>query len=120
MSLTVSPQLLQQAQRGDVADAAFIDCIRDSLPYAWKVVSGLIDDQRVSEAEFADNQTPPPAEDASRQLLPLMASDSKRTANERYFGGRLAFQYCHRAAAFLPGAEEAFVDFVSSRAQILY
>lgn len=119
MSLTVSPQLLKQAQRGDVDDAAFIDCIRDSLPYAWKVVSGLIDDLRVSEAEFADNQTPPPDETARGQLLRLMASDSMRSAIERYFGVRLAFQNCHRAAAFLPGAEDAYEDFVTSRAQIL-
>ncbi|MCW2859109.1 MAG: hypothetical protein JWP48_3410, partial [Actinoallomurus sp.] len=27
MSLTVSPDLLQQAQHGEVDDAAFIDCI---------------------------------------------------------------------------------------------
>jgi hypothetical protein len=119
MSLTVSPQLVQQAQRGDVDDAAFIDCIRDSLPYAWKVVSGLIDDLRVSEAEFADNQTPPPDEAARGQLLRMMASDAMRSAIERYFGVRLAFQNCHRAAAFLPGAEEAYRDFVTSRAQIL-
>jgi hypothetical protein len=119
MSLTVSPQLVQQAQRGDVDDAAFIECIRESLPYAWKVVSGLIDDLRVSEAEFADNQTPPPDETARGQLLRMMASDAMRAAIERHFGVRLAFQNCHRAAAFLPSAVEAYEEFVTSRAQIL-
>jgi hypothetical protein len=119
MSLTVSPQLVQQAQRGEVDDAAFIDCIRDSLPYAWKVVTGLIDDLRVGGAEFADNQTPPPDEAARGQLLRMLASDAMRSAIERHFNVRLAFQNCHRAAAFTPDAHQAYDDFVTSRAQIL-
>ena len=119
MSLTVSPQLVQQAQNGDVDDAAFIACIRDSLPYAWKVVSGLIDDLRVSGADFADNQTPPPDETARGQLLRMMASDAMRGAVERHFNVRLAFQNCHRAAVFHPDAHQAYDDFVSARSQIL-
>ncbi|TQL95982.1 hypothetical protein FB559_1499 [Actinoallomurus bryophytorum] len=119
MSLTVSPQLVQEAQRGDVDDAAFIDCIRDSLPYAWKVVTGLIEDLRTGDAEFADNQTPPPDEQARGQLLRMMASDAMRSAIERHFDVRLAFQNCHRAAAFRPDARSAYEDFVTTRAQIL-
>ncbi|GAA2400865.1 hypothetical protein GCM10010191_05100 [Actinomadura vinacea] len=57
MSLTVSLQLLHQAKHGDVDDAAFIDCIRTSLPYAWKVVTSLVDDLHHG-GEFADNQGP--------------------------------------------------------------
>jgi hypothetical protein len=119
MSLTVSPELIQEAQRGEVDDAAFIACIRDSLPYAWKVVTGLIDDLRVGDAEFADNQTPPPDEQARGQLLRMMASDAMRSALERHFDVRLAFQNCHRAAAFHPNALTAYEDFVTARAQIL-
>lgn len=119
MSLTVSPQLLQQAQHGDVDDATFVDCIRDSLPYAWRVVTGLIDDLHVSGAEFADNQTPPPDETARGQLLRMMASDAMRSALEQHFGVRMAFQNCHRVAAFRPGADRAYDDFVTARAQIL-
>ena len=119
MSLTVSPQLLQQAQHGDVDDATFVDCIRDSLPYAWEVVTGLIDDLHVSGAEFADNQTPPPDEAARGQLLRMMASDAMRSALEERFGVRLAFQNCHRAAAFRPGADQAYRGFVTPRAQVL-
>jgi hypothetical protein len=119
MSLTVSPQLLQQAQHGDVDDATFVDCIRDSLPYAWEVVTGLIDDLHVSGAEFADNQTPPPDEAARGQLLRMMASDAMRSALEERFGVRLAFQNCHRVAAFRPGTDRAYDDFVTARAQIL-
>ncbi len=42
-----------------------------------------------------------------------------RGAVERHFGVRLAFQNCHRAAAFRPDALEAYEDFVSPRAQIV-
>ena len=41
MSLTVSPDLLDQARHGDVDDAAFTACIQASLPYAWQLVSEL-------------------------------------------------------------------------------
>jgi hypothetical protein len=119
MSLTVSPQLLQQARRDEIDDAAFIACVRDSLPYAWKVVTSLIEDLRAGDADFADNQTPPPDEAARGQLLRMMASDAMRAAIERHFGVRLAFQNCHRAAAFKPDAHQAHADFVTAREQIL-
>ena len=32
MSLNVSPGLLAIAERGDVTDAAFVACVRESLP----------------------------------------------------------------------------------------
>ena len=38
MSLTVSPDLLEQARQGDIADGAFTACIRASLPYAWQLI----------------------------------------------------------------------------------
>lgn len=119
MSLTVSPNLVRQAQQGDVDDAEFVACIRDSLPYAWTVVTGLIDDLHAGGGEFADNQTPPPDEAARGQLLRMMASDAMRSAMEQHFGVRLAFQNCHRAAAFRPEAENAYRDFVTARSQIL-
>src|SRR5246127_483164 len=119
MSLTVPPDLLEQARRGEVDDAAFTACIRTSLPYAWDVVSGLIADLDAGEGEFADNQVPPPDEAARGQLLRLMASDAMRGAIERDYGGRLAFQNCHRAAVFRPGAAEAHAEFTTARSQIL-
>jgi hypothetical protein len=119
MSLTVSPDLLEQAQRGDIADAAFTDCIRTSLPYAWQVIGGLIDDLRANGGEFADNHVPPPDEATRGQLLRLMASDAMRGAIERHFGVRLAFQNCHRAAVFTPEATRAYADFITARSQIL-
>src|SRR6201992_4292884 len=100
MSLTVPPDLLEQARRGDVDDVAFLDCVRASLPYAWDVVMGLITDLETRGGEFADNQVPPSDEQARGQLLRLMASDAMRAAIERRYGVRLAFQNCHRAAVF--------------------
>jgi hypothetical protein len=119
MSLTVPPALLEQARGGEVDDADFLGCIRTSLPYAWSVVSGLLANLGASEAEFADNQVPPPDEAARGQLLRLMASDAMRAAVERHFGVRLAFQNCHRAAVFRPGATAALAEFTSARAQLL-
>jgi hypothetical protein len=119
MSLTVPPQLLEQAQQEDIEDAEFVMCIRDSLPYAWKVITTLIEELRAGDADFADNQTPPPDEQSRGQLLRMMASDAMRSTLERHFNVRLAFQNCHRAAAFHPTAHKAYADFVTARAQIL-
>ncbi|HEY3877617.1 MAG TPA: SCO5389 family protein [Trebonia sp.] len=119
MSLTVPADLLEQARTGEVDDAGFLDCVRTSLPYAWTVVTGLIDDLGAGTADFADNQVAPPDETARGQLLRLMASDAMRAAVERHFGVRLAFQNCHRAAAFRPEAGAALAAFTSTRAQLL-
>ena len=100
-------------------DAAFVDCIRTSLPYAWEVISGLIEDLDTSGGEFADNQVPPPDEAARGQLLRVMASDAMRGAIERRYGVRLAFQNCHRVAVFRPRREQARADFITARSQIL-
>jgi hypothetical protein len=62
MSLAVSPDLLEQARRGEVNDTAFLDCVRTSLPYAWDVITGLIRELEADRGEFADNQVPPPDE----------------------------------------------------------
>ena len=119
MSLTVPPPLLEQASDGEVDDADFLACVRASLPYAWDVVTGLIKELDAGGGEFADNQVPPPDEAARGQLLRMMASDAMGAAVERHFGVRLAFQNCHRAAAFRPSAAAAFTAFTSSRAQLL-
>jgi hypothetical protein len=121
MSLDVSPQLLDQARQGEIDDATFVECIRESLPYAWDLVSGLVADLEVAGGEFADNQTPPPDEAARGQLLRLLASDAMRGSIERYFGVKLAFQNCHRVAVFSASAanSETYRRFVTAREQIL-
>ena len=119
MSLAVPATLLDQARSGEVDDAAFLDCVASSLPYAWDLVAGLVRDLEATGAEFADNQVPPPDEEARGQLLRLLASDSMRAAIERHYGVTLAFQNCHRAAAFRAGATQALEQFRSPRAQLL-
>ena len=35
MSLDVPTALLERAEAGEVDDGEFVDCVRQSLPYAW-------------------------------------------------------------------------------------
>ena len=104
MSLDVSPDLLAKAESGDVTDAEFVDCVRTSLPYAWTTIESVVTDLRAGDGTFADNVVPPPDEQARGQLLRALASDAIRGGLERHFGVKLAFQNCHRVAAFTPSA----------------
>lgn len=121
MSLNVEPQLLEQANRGEIDDAEFVDCIRISLPYAWETIGGLVADLQAGDQGFADNRVPPPDEQARGQLLRALASDAIKGALEQHFGVALAFQNCHRVAVFPAGAvrSERYRAFTSPRAQIL-
>ena len=119
MSLTVSPDLLAAAERGEVSDAEFVDCVRTSLPYAWDVVSAVMAD--LDGKDFADHEVPPPSDAERGQLLRALASDAIRGGLERHFGAKLAFQSCHRVAAFSFGAvgDQRYRAFVSPRGQLL-
>ncbi|MTL16549.1 hypothetical protein GL307_34870 [Nocardia seriolae] len=121
MSLDVPTALLERAERGEVSDAEFVECVRNSLPYAYEVVSRVADDLRSGTAEFADNTIAPPDETARGQLLRAMASDAIRGGLERHFGIKLAFQNCHRVAAIpLSSVGNAtYTTFISTRAQLL-
>jgi hypothetical protein len=121
MSLTVSPDLLATAERGEVSDTEFVDCVRTSLPYAWEVVSKVMTDLSADGGDFADHEIPPPSEVERGQLLRALASDAIRGGLERHFGARLAFQNCHRVAAFRFSAVggERYQRFVSPRGQLL-
>lgn len=121
MSLDVSPALLAQAERGEVDEAAFVDCVRNSLPYAWAMISQLAAQLKVDGGEFADNTTPPPDEQARGQLLRALASDAIRGSLERHFGVRLAFQNCHRVAVFPldSTSDDRLARFTSIRGQLL-
>lgn len=112
MSLDVPTALLERAEAGHVDDAEFVDCIRQSLPYAWKVIS--------EAAAVGEHVTPPPSEKERGELLRALASDAIRGALERHFGRKLAFQNCHRVAAF-PFDEVGsarYQDFISPVAQL--
>ncbi|MFF5225031.1 SCO5389 family protein [Dactylosporangium sp. NPDC000521] len=121
MSLDVPTALLERAEAGPVDDAEFVACVRDSLPYAWTVISGVAGDLRASGGDFADHEVPPPSEAERGQLLRALASDAIRGGLERHFGVKLAFQNCHRVAAFAPAAVggERYEAFISPRGQLL-
>ncbi|MBF6234555.1 hypothetical protein IU468_08820 [Nocardia farcinica] len=121
MSLDVPAALLERAERGEIDDADFVDCVKNSLPYAWEVVSRVVGDLQSGTGEFADNVVPPPDETARGQLLRAMASDAIRGGLERHFGVKLAFQNCHRVAAFPLSAVggDTYSTFISTRAQLL-
>jgi len=117
LSLSVTPELSAKAAAGDVTDAEFTDCVAASLPYPWKIVSGLAGS--LGDAEFARDSSVPADDQEWGQLFRFFASDSIRAAAERHFGVRLAFQNCCTVAAFRPGADEALARFTSPRAQLL-
>lgn len=121
MSLDVSPQLLAQAETGEVREEEFVETVRTSLPYAYELVASLVGELRAGTAEFADNQTPPPSERERGQLLRALSSDAIRGSLERHFGVALAFQNCHRVAVFPAEARggETYTRFTSLRSQIL-
>src|SRR5437660_12475859 len=104
MSLDVPPALLEAAEHGEVDEEAFVRCVRDSLPYAWNMIGALATQLAVEGGDYAANYTPPPNERARGQLLRALASNAIRGSLERHFGVRLAFQNCHKVAAFAPGA----------------
>ncbi|NEW54946.1 hypothetical protein GV794_04570 [Nocardia cyriacigeorgica] len=121
MSLDVPTALLERAEQGEVDDAEFVECVKNSLPYAWEVVSRVAGELQSGTAEFADNEVPPPDEIARGQLLRALASDAIRGGLERHFGVKLAFQNCHRVAAFPLSAVggETYTTFIGTRAQLL-
>ncbi|MCW6005832.1 hypothetical protein K1W54_14775 [Micromonospora sp. CPCC 205371] len=120
MSLDVPAALLERAETGRVDDTEFVAVVRDSLPYAWAVVSEVAARSAETTDEFADHAVPPPSEAERGQLLRALASDSIRGALERHFGVKLAFQNCHRVAAFKLSAVggETYREFISPVAQI--
>jgi hypothetical protein len=121
MSLDVSPQLLAKAERDEVDEAEFVQTVRTSLPYAYRMVEELTARLAATTAPFADNTTPPPSEAERGQLLRALASDAIRGSLERHFGVRLAFMNCHRVAVFRPGSEQGrpYRKFTSLRSQLL-
>lgn len=122
MSLEVPTALLERAETGQVDGTEFVACVRDSLPYAWRVVSqvaGRLAGQP-PQVEYVDHADPPPSEADRGQLLRALASDAIRGSLERHFGVTLAFQNCHRVVAFRPAAVAGatYAEFISPEAQL--
>ena len=120
MSLNVPAALLARAESGQVTDEEFVACVRESLPYAWQVISSVAADLDGGSGDFADHATPPPTEAERGQLLRALASDAIRGGLERHFGMKLAFQNCHRVGAFRPAAVDsvAYREFISPAGQL--
>jgi hypothetical protein len=121
MSLDVPTALLEKAEAGPVSDAEFVDCVRQSLPYAWTVISQVAADLKHDGGSYADHAVPPPSEAERGQLLRALASDAIRGGLERHFGVKLAFQNCHKVAAFALHAVggDTYQEFISPRGQLL-
>lgn len=123
MSLNVPETMVAAAAKGEpVAPPDFITLIHDSLHDAFHIVSDLAASLREQPAFSCVIHAPPTMDDATRgQLLRMMASNSIRGALERHFGVTLAFQNCHKVAAFRPEyvGSDAWNRFVSMEEQIL-
>jgi hypothetical protein len=119
MSLSVSPELLAKAQAGKVEPGEFIECIAQSLPYAWAMVSRLAAELESGTPDSVQNTEVPATEEQWGQMFRMFSSDSMRNAIQEHFGVRLAFQNCCKPAVFRPGADEAYDRFVSPEAQLL-
>jgi hypothetical protein len=122
VSLDVPTHVLSAAERGEIDDAQFVAVVRDSLPYAWQVISAAVDDRAArSDAPFGEHAVPPPSERERGELLRALASNAIRGALERHFGVVFAFQNCHRVAAFAPADVDgpAYREFISPRGQVL-
>ncbi|HEU5159531.1 MAG TPA: SCO5389 family protein [Streptosporangiaceae bacterium] len=119
MSLTVSPELLEKARAGKVEHDDFVKCIADSLPYAWDMVTRLVNELNHGDADSAQNTMVPETEEQWGQMFRMFSSDSMRNAIERHFGVRLAFQNCCKPAVFRPHAKDAYEQFTSPEAQLL-
>ncbi|MCU1660061.1 MAG: hypothetical protein JWR58_126 [Pseudonocardia sp.] len=122
MSLDVPTHVLTAAERGELDDAQFVAVVRDSLPYAWQVVSAAAGDRAERpDAPFGEHEVPPPSEKERGQLLRALAGNAIRGALERHFGVVLAFQNCHRVAAVAPADVDGptYREFISPRGQVL-
>jgi hypothetical protein len=121
MSLSVPAAVLERAEAGPVGDDEFVTVVRDSLPYAWNVITHAVDAQRTGGTGIGEHEVAPPSEAERGQLLRALASDAIRGGLQRHFRVVLAFQNCHRVAAFDPSLvdSDTYRAFVSARGQLL-
>lgn len=119
MSLNVPAGLMEKAQHGAVSDDEFVDCIRESLPYAWSVIERLAKELDTTGAPSAQNLEVPPDDASWGELFRLVGSDAMRGAVQRRFGVRMAFQNCCRVGLFRLDATKEYEAFISPRAQLL-
>jgi hypothetical protein len=119
MSLTVTPDVLDQAERGELSPEAFVEVVRTSLPYFYARIELLT--RGVEAHGLTTNDDTPTTQPEWGQLLRGFASDPIRSAMEQHFGVKLGFRNCCFAAATKPGGETAseWRELFTQRAQIL-
>jgi hypothetical protein len=110
---------LEKAQHGAVSDDEFVDCIRESLPYAWSMIERLAKELDATGAPSAQNLEVPPNDAAWGEVFRLVGSDAMRGAVQRHFGVRIAFQNCCKVGLFRLDATREYAAFISPRAQLL-
>jgi hypothetical protein len=111
--------LLEKAQRGAASDDEFVDCIRESLPYAWSMVERLAKELDVTGAPSVQNLEVPPDDAAWGEVFRLVGSDAMRGTVQRRFGVCMAFQNCCKIGLFRLDATKEYEAFISPRAQLL-
>jgi hypothetical protein len=123
MSLTVTPEVVAQAERGELSLEAFVEVVRTSLPYFYERVERLAGAAADGGVAVVDDT---PATDTEwNELLRGFASDPIRAAMEEHFGLRLGFRNCCFAAATRADGEDLQKDdprwttLFTRRAQIL-
>ncbi|WNZ48773.1 SCO5389 family protein [Leptolyngbya boryana CZ1] len=121
MSLDVSAELVQQAEMDTIDESAFVETIRQSLPYAWGIVETLVKEIEAENLGWSNHAIAPPNEQARGQLLRMVGGDAIRGAVESHFNIKLAFQNCHNLAVFRRDRDTApaYAEFTSIRSQIL-
>ncbi|WP_374226737.1 SCO5389 family protein [Micromonospora sp. WMMB482] len=116
MSLTVPPALLEAAEAGPWTTTPSSPVSATPSPYAWATVTRVV-------AIYSPPPVTSPTTSCRRRprrsgpALAALASDAIRSGLERHFGVKLAFQNCHRVAAFRLSAVDTDVyrRFVSTR-----
>jgi hypothetical protein len=119
VSLNVPVSLLEKAQRGAVSDDEFVDCIRESLPYAWSMGERLAKELDVTGAPSVQNLEIPPDDASWGEVFRLVGSDAMRGTVQRHFRVRMAFQNRCKVGLFRLDATEEYEAFISPPAQLL-
>jgi len=119
MSLTVTADVLGQAQRDELPPERFVEVVRKSLPYFYGCVELLA--SGVAAQGLTTNDDPPATDAEWGQLLRGFASDPIRSAVEKHFDIKLGFRNCHFVAATRLGHETSpeWRELFTERAQIL-
>ena len=115
MSLDVPTAVLDAAERGELDDARSSPSCATRCPTPGRCLRRRRRPRRPAGPRSASTRCRRRREAERGQLLRALASNAIRGALERHFGVVLAFQNCHRVAAFAPAAVDSATTASSSR-----